>query len=97
MLNSPHNPTGKVFTRAELELIAELCIEHDVIVFTDDIYEHILYAGEHIPMATLARHGRADGSDQRAVEDLLRDRLARRLGDRAGGSDRRRSARCTTS
>ena len=53
VLNTPHNPTGKVFTRAELETIAELCIEHDVIVFTDDIYEHILYAGEHIPMATL--------------------------------------------
>ena len=53
VLNTPHNPTGKVFTRAELEQIAELCIEHDVIVFTDDIYEHIMYAGEHIPMATL--------------------------------------------
>jgi aminotransferase len=53
VLNTPHNPTGKVFTRVELEQIAELCIEHDVIVFTDDIYEHILYAGEHIPMATL--------------------------------------------
>ncbi len=53
VLNTPHNPTGKVFTRSELEQIAELCIEHDVIVFTDDIYEHILYAGTHIPMATL--------------------------------------------
>jgi aminotransferase len=53
VLNTPHNPTGKVFTLAELETIAELCIEHDVIVFTDDIYEHILYAGEHIPMATI--------------------------------------------
>lgn len=53
VLNSPHNPTGKVFTRAELELIAQLCIEHDVLVFTDEIYEHILYSGTHIPMATL--------------------------------------------
>jgi aminotransferase len=53
VLNSPHNPTGKVFTRAELELIAGLAIEHDAIVFTDDIYEHILFAGTHIPMATL--------------------------------------------
>jgi aspartate/methionine/tyrosine aminotransferase len=53
VLNSPHNPTGKVFDRSELELIAELCREHDVVVFTDDIYEHIVYAGEHIPMATL--------------------------------------------
>ena len=53
VLNSPHNPTGKVFTRAELELIASLCIEHDVIAFTDDIYEHLVYEGEHIPLATL--------------------------------------------
>ena len=53
VLNSPHNPTGKVFTREELELIAALCIEHDVVSFTDDIYEHIVYAGEHIPLATL--------------------------------------------
>ncbi len=54
VLNSPHNPTGKVFTRAELELIASLCIEHDVIAFTDDIYEHLVYEGEHIPLATLS-------------------------------------------
>jgi aspartate/methionine/tyrosine aminotransferase len=53
VLNSPHNPTGKVFTRDELELIAGLAQEHDALVFTDDIYEHIVYAGTHIPMATL--------------------------------------------
>ncbi|HEX2765364.1 MAG TPA: aminotransferase class I/II-fold pyridoxal phosphate-dependent enzyme [Candidatus Limnocylindria bacterium] len=53
VLCSPHNPTGKVFTRSELELIAELCVEHDVVAFTDDIYEHIVYAGEHVPLATL--------------------------------------------
>jgi aspartate/methionine/tyrosine aminotransferase len=53
VLNSPHNPTGKVFSRDELTLIAELCAEHDVVAFTDDIYEHIVYAGDHIPLATL--------------------------------------------
>jgi aspartate/methionine/tyrosine aminotransferase len=53
VLNSPHNPTGKVFNRAELEMIAELAIAHDAVVFTDDIYEHIRYTGEHIPMATI--------------------------------------------
>jgi aminotransferase len=53
VLNTPHNPTGKVFDRRELALIAELCVEHDVLCFTDDIYEHILYQGEHIPIATL--------------------------------------------
>ncbi len=53
VINSPHNPTGKVFTRPELELIADLCQEFDVIALTDDIYEHIVYEGEHIPLATL--------------------------------------------
>ncbi len=53
VVNSPHNPTGKVFSRPELELIAGLGLEHDLLAFTDDIYEHILYAGEHIPLATL--------------------------------------------
>ena len=53
VINSPHNPTGKVFSRAELELIAGLCIEFDAIAFTDDIYEHIVFEGEHIPLATL--------------------------------------------
>jgi aspartate/methionine/tyrosine aminotransferase len=53
VVNSPHNPTGKVFTRAELELVANLCREHDLIAFTDDIYQHLVYEGEHIPLATL--------------------------------------------
>ena len=53
VVNTPHNPTGKVFRRDELELIAELCREHDVVAFTDDIYEHIIYEGEHVPLATL--------------------------------------------
>jgi aspartate/methionine/tyrosine aminotransferase len=53
VVNSPHNPTGKVFARAELQLIADLCMEHDVIAFTDDIYEHLVFDGEHIPLATL--------------------------------------------
>ncbi len=53
VLNSPHNPTGKVFSREELAFIAELCVEHDVIAFTDDIYEHLVFEGEHIPLATM--------------------------------------------
>jgi aminotransferase len=53
VVNTPHNPTGKVFRRDELELIADLCREHDLIALTDDIYEHIVYEGEHIPLATL--------------------------------------------
>ena len=54
IINSPHNPTGKVFTREELSWIASLCQEFNAICVTDEIYEHILYDGaEHIPMATL--------------------------------------------
>ena len=53
IVNTPNNPTGRVFTRAELETIARLCREHDVIAVTDEIYEHIRYEGEHIPIATL--------------------------------------------
>jgi aspartate/methionine/tyrosine aminotransferase len=53
VVNTPHNPTGKVFSRAELELIAELCIEHDAIAITDEIYEHLVYSGEHVSIAAL--------------------------------------------
>jgi aminotransferase len=54
ILNTPANPSGKVFSRTELEAIAELAIEHDLFVFTDEIYEYFLYDGEsHISMATL--------------------------------------------
>ncbi len=54
IVNTPHNPTGKVFTREELTFIAGLCQTWDVTAITDEIYEHIIYDGaEHIPMATL--------------------------------------------
>ena len=54
LLNTPHNPTGKVFDRGELELIAELALEHDLIVVTDEVYEHLVFDGaEHVPLATL--------------------------------------------
>ena len=54
IINSPNNPSGKVFARAELQVIADLCLEHDLLAITDEIYEHILYDGEgHTPIATL--------------------------------------------
>jgi aspartate/methionine/tyrosine aminotransferase len=54
IINTPNNPTGKVFNREELDLIAELCIKHDVLAINDEIYEHILYdSTEHIPLWTL--------------------------------------------
>src|SRR5687767_2081193 len=54
VINTPNNPTGKVFTRGELEWIAALVLEHDALAITDEIYEHILYDGaEHVAMASL--------------------------------------------
>jgi N-succinyldiaminopimelate aminotransferase len=54
LLNSPHNPTGKVFDRTELDLIAALAREHDALVVTDEVYEHQTFDGvRHVPMATL--------------------------------------------
>ena len=54
VVNTPNNPTGKVFSRGELEAIAALCVRYDAIAITDEIYEHIVYDGvEHVPMATI--------------------------------------------
>jgi aminotransferase len=61
ILCTPNNPTGKVFTREELEGIADCCRRHDCYAVTDEIYEHIFYEGEHIPIATL------DGMRERTV------------------------------
>lgn len=52
VVNTPHNPTGRVLTRDEVTLIAQLCQEHDVWAITDEIYEHIRYAGNHHVLAT---------------------------------------------
>ncbi len=62
LVNTPHNPTGKVMTKAELSLIADLCRDYDAIAVTDEIYEHILYDGrEHVSLASL------DGMAERTV------------------------------
>jgi len=53
LLNSPHNPTGAVFSRAELTGIAALACEHDLLVVSDEVYEHLIFEGEHVPIATL--------------------------------------------
>ncbi len=53
LLNSPHNPTGRVLSRDELSLVASACIEHDLICVTDEVYEHLVFDGEHVPIATL--------------------------------------------
>ena len=62
LLNTPNNPTGRVYTRAELRLIADLCIEHDVIVISDEVYEHLIFEGhQHVAIASL------DGMFERTV------------------------------
>jgi N-succinyldiaminopimelate aminotransferase len=54
LLNTPHNPTGKVFDRAELELIAGHCRDRDLLAITDEVYEHLVFDGRtHVPLATL--------------------------------------------
>ena len=54
LLNTPHNPTGKVFTREEMLTIAGVALEHDLLVITDEVYEHLVFDGrEHLPMANL--------------------------------------------
>jgi N-succinyldiaminopimelate aminotransferase len=53
LLNSPHNPTGRVLDAGELELLARACREHDLVALTDEVYEHLVFDGVHIPIATL--------------------------------------------
>jgi N-succinyldiaminopimelate aminotransferase len=53
LLNSPHNPTGSVFTAAELATIAEVACEHDLLVVSDEVYEHMLFTGTHVPISSL--------------------------------------------
>ena len=53
LLNSPHNPTGRVLSREELEGVAAVCREHDLLAITDEVYEHLIFEGEHVPLASL--------------------------------------------
>jgi aspartate/methionine/tyrosine aminotransferase len=61
IINTPNNPTGKVFTRAELEVVAKLCRKWDTLAVTDEVYEHIIYEGGHVSIATL------DGMAERTI------------------------------
>jgi aspartate/methionine/tyrosine aminotransferase len=61
LVNTPHNPTGKVFSRTELELIASLCKEHDALAFVDEVYNKLVFKGEHVSLASL------DGMYERTV------------------------------
>ncbi len=61
LLNTPHNPTGKVFDAAELARIAAVCVDHDLLAVTDEVYEHLVFDGVHVPLASL------DGMRDRTV------------------------------
>jgi aspartate/methionine/tyrosine aminotransferase len=95
IVNTPNNPTGKVFSRKELELIRDLCVEYNVLAITDEIYEHILYDGsQHISLASL------DGMRDRTITINGLSKSYSVTGWRVGWAVRRprsqmRSARCT--
>ena len=98
LLNSPHNPTGKVFDDATSSTaIAELCVEHDLLAVTDEVYEHLVFDGEHVPLATLPGHARPHGHDLVGGQDVLVHRVEDRLGLRAAAARRPRCARRSSS
>ena len=61
LLNSPHNPTGKVFDAGRARAIAAVAVEHDLLAVTDEVYEHLVFDGAARPAGDVPRHGRADG------------------------------------
>ena len=92
LLNSPHNPTGTVLTRAELEAVAAIAIEHDLVVITDEVYEHLVFDDhEHVPISTLPGMARADAHALQRGQVLLLHGLEGRLGHRTGRAGRRRA------
>jgi aminotransferase len=82
VVNTPGNPSGKIFTRMELENIAELADRHDLFVLTDEIYEYFLFDGrEHVSVASLS--GMADDYDRRILQDIQHHGMANRIQRRA--------------
>ncbi len=89
LLNTPHNPTGKVFTRAELDVICALAREFDAWVVTDEVYEHLVFDGlEHVPGREPAGDGRPHADHLVGGQDLLGHGLEGRLGEWPGGGHR---------
>ena len=89
LLNTPHNPTGAVFSRAELTGIAALACEHDLLVVSDEVYEHLIFDGRARADRHPARDARAHRDDQLRGQDVLLHRLEDRLGDRDPGTGHR--------
>ena len=98
LLNTPHNPTGKVFTREELELVCALAREHDAWVVTDEVYEHLTFDGaEHVPVATLPGMRERTADDLVGRQDLLDHRVEGRLGAPGRPRPSRRCGRSSSS
>ena len=98
LLNTPHNPTGKVFTRAELEMIAEQASRNDLTVIADEVYEHLTFDGrEHIPIATLPGMRDRTVTHRQRRQVVQRDRVEDRLGLCARATARPRSERSSSS
>ena len=98
ILCNPSNPCGKVFTREELKIIADLAEKYDAYVITDEVYEHIVYApNKHTYFASLPGMWKRTLSLQLAVQDLLHHRLASGLYHRAAGDHRDAQRRYTIS
>ena len=86
-----------VHARPSSTSIAELCVEHDLLAVTDEVYEHLVFDGEHIPLATLPGHARAHGHDLVGRQDVLVHRLEGRLGRARRPSSSTRCARPSSS
>ena len=95
LINTPHNPTGAVLSREELASIAEVAIEHDLVVVTDEVYEHMAFDADrpHVAARLAARDARADAVHQLGRQDLRVHRVEDRLGHGAGRPGRGRTPR----
>ena len=97
ILNTPNNPTGRVFEKEQLQLIADLCQEEKTIAVTDEIYEHIIYDGKHhVSLASLGKRYEANCDGKCSVEDLQCDWVACRLGPRRRRNSQMLCAKSTT-
>ncbi len=91
LLNTPHNPTGQGLLPRRARDARRALPAHDALCITDEVYEHLVYEGRHVPMATLPGHAGAHDHDLVLREDVLADGLEDRLGGRAAGADGRRA------
>ena len=98
LVNSPHNPTGTVLTPDELAAVAAVAREHDLLVVTDEVYEHLTFDGvAHVPLATPARDARAHADDLVGRQDVQHHRAGRWGGSAARPSWSPRSRRPSSS